>query len=58
MNVIDALGGVDVNVKFPFNKQTFGGRVIFFTPHHLKKALAYVRMRKQDPLGDRGRNIR
>jgi polyisoprenyl-teichoic acid--peptidoglycan teichoic acid transferase len=62
MDVVDALGGVDVNVKFPFHQETFGGEVIRFNPgpHHLdgEEALAYVRMRKQDPLGDQGRNLR
>ncbi|WP_188646100.1 LCP family glycopolymer transferase [Marinithermofilum abyssi] len=62
IDVVDALGGVDVNVKFPFSQQHFGGEVIPFKPgpKHLNgnEALAYVRMRKQDPRGDAGRNER
>ncbi|WP_108022354.1 LCP family protein [Melghirimyces profundicolus] len=62
IDVVDALGGVDVNVKFAFSQAHFGGEVIPFKPgpKHLNgnEALAYVRMRKQDPRGDAGRNER
>jgi LCP family protein required for cell wall assembly len=61
-NVVDALGGVDVNVKFPFHQEMLGGKMAYFKPgkHHLNgaEALAYVRMRKQDPNGDLGRTDR
>jgi polyisoprenyl-teichoic acid--peptidoglycan teichoic acid transferase len=59
---VDLLGGVDVNVKFPFSQQAIGGKLIFFKPGpvHLNgiETLAYVRMRKHDPNGDHGRNKR
>ncbi|OYD08050.1 LCP family glycopolymer transferase [Paludifilum halophilum] len=62
IDVVNALGGVDVNVKFAFSQAHFGGEVIPFKPgpKHLNgnEALAYVRMRKQDPRGDLGRNER
>ncbi|MFC4077411.1 LCP family glycopolymer transferase [Salinithrix halophila] len=62
IDVVDALGGVDVNVKFAFSQAHFGGEVIPFKPgpKHLNgnETLAYVRMRKQDPRGDAGRNER
>ncbi|MBH8597791.1 MULTISPECIES: LCP family protein [unclassified Thermoactinomyces] len=61
-NIVDALGGVDVNVKFPFHQRAIGGKMVYFEPgkHHLNgaEALAYVRMRHQDPRGDLGRNER
>jgi LCP family protein required for cell wall assembly len=60
--VVDAVGGVDVNVKFPFHQEMIGGKMAYFEPgnHHLNgaEALAYVRMRHQDPNGDLGRNER
>jgi LCP family protein required for cell wall assembly len=61
-DIVDALGGVDVDVKFPFHQRQIGGKMAYFQPgrHHLNgaEALAYVRMRKQDPKGDLGRNER
>jgi polyisoprenyl-teichoic acid--peptidoglycan teichoic acid transferase len=61
-DIVDALGGVDVNVKREFTQQMLGGDYAHFRlgKQHLdgKHALAYVRMRKKDPLGDRGRNER
>ncbi|WP_195574329.1 LCP family protein [Paenibacillus sp. 1001270B_150601_E10] len=52
--IIDALGGVDIN-----NKRSFSLDDQYFEegPLHLsgEKALAYVRMRKADPKGDFGR---
>jgi LCP family protein required for cell wall assembly len=61
-DIVDALGGVDVDVKFPFHQREIGGKMAYFQPgrHHLNgaEALAYVRMRKQDPKGDLGRNER
>lgn len=62
MDVVDQLGGVDVDVKKPFTYYSFGDKIIRFHvgPKHLngEEALAYVRMRKQDPEGDHGRNRR
>ncbi|MBA4541792.1 LCP family protein [Thermoactinomyces daqus] len=61
-DIVDALNGVDVNVKFPFHQAAIGGKMVYFEPgeHHLNgsEALAYVRMRHQDPKGDLGRNER
>jgi LCP family protein required for cell wall assembly len=54
---IDAIGGVTVN-----NTQSFsqGGSTFAEGPIHLngEQALDYIRMRKQDPRGDMGRNER
>lgn len=54
---IDLAGGVDVNPKFSFQ---LDGSVFKPGPVHLngEQALAYSRMRKEDPLGDLGRNVR
>jgi anionic cell wall polymer biosynthesis LytR-Cps2A-Psr (LCP) family protein len=51
---VDAVGGIDVNVPFPF---TYDGVRFERGTMHLdgKEALAFVRMRKADPLGDLGR---
>ncbi|MBA4603476.1 LCP family protein [Thermoactinomyces mirandus] len=61
-DIVDALGGVEVNVKFPFHQQAIGGDMVYFEPGvkelNGSEALAYVRMRKQDPRGDLGRNER
>ena len=61
-DIVDALGGVEVDVKFPFRQQAIGGDMVYFEPGPTKlngsEALAYVRMRKQDPRGDLGRNER
>lgn len=61
-NAVDLLGGVDVNVGYNFKGTMIGGRDACFYkgPMHLRgdEALAYVRMRKKDPLGDHGRNKR
>jgi len=60
--IVDSLGGVTVDVKFPFSQKALGGKKIFFEKGFRKlngiEALAYVRMRKQDPEGDHGRNKR
>lgn len=62
MEVVNELGGVDVNVQKGFTYKSFGGHKIVFEkgPRHLngEEALAYVRMRKQDVEGDHGRNRR
>lgn len=61
-DIVDALGGVEVNVQFPFHQVAIGGDMVYFEPGvkelNGSEALAYVRMRKQDPRGDLGRNIR
>lgn len=61
-SIVDTLGGVDVNVPFSFRAQMIGGEMAYFEkgPAHLNGAetLAYVRMRKNDPEGDKGRNKR
>lgn len=57
--IVDAVGGVDVNVAFswsdPYSQGTFSKG-----PAHLngQQALAYARMRHQDPTGDYGRQKR
>ncbi|SHE37063.1 transcriptional attenuator, LytR family [Seinonella peptonophila] len=62
MEIVDVLGGVNVNVEFPFHQRAIGGEMVYFEkgPAHLNgsQALAYVRMRHQDPNGDAGRNKR
>lgn len=62
MDAVDALGGVDVNVPFYFSTQSHLGKTLKFYPgpQHLngEQALAYVRMRKKDPMNDHGRNKR
>ena len=63
IDIVDALGGVDVNVKFDFWEKKLGRQErYYFTkgPMHLNgdQALSYVRMRKRDPRGDLGRNER
>lgn len=62
MDTIDGLGGIEVNNQREFSMTSFGGKKLHFPKgrQHLngEQALAYARMRKQDPLGDKGRNIR
>ncbi|WNB92704.1 LCP family protein [Bacillus sp. NEB1478] len=59
--VVDELGGITVNVPFDFKQGSFK-RMITFKKGPMKmdgeEALAFVRMRKQDPRGDIGRNER
>jgi polyisoprenyl-teichoic acid--peptidoglycan teichoic acid transferase len=61
-DIVDALGGVEVDVPFAFHQKAIGGKMVYFEPGPAKlngsEALAYVRMRKQDPRGDLGRNER
>jgi polyisoprenyl-teichoic acid--peptidoglycan teichoic acid transferase len=61
IDIVNAVGGVDVNVPMTFRISTFD-RVVQFNkgPMHLsgEEALPYVRMRKEDPQGDHGRNKR
>ncbi|MDA7025507.1 LCP family protein [Bacillus sp. CLL-7-23] len=62
--VVDEIGGIDVEVPFDFNEKSDVSKKkkIYFTkgPMHLngEEALAYARMRKQDKRGDFGRNDR
>lgn len=62
IDLVNAVGGVDVHVPFDFTTSTFGNKRITFKegPAHLtgEEALPYVRMRKNDPQGDFGRNKR
>ncbi|MFC0560833.1 LCP family glycopolymer transferase [Halalkalibacter alkalisediminis] len=55
--LVDALGGVQVNNSFAFsiNGHTFPEGELFLSG---EEALAYSRMRKEDPRGDFGRNDR
>lgn len=56
-DIVDTLGGVTVNSKFPFE---YGGYSFSEGKQELngKEALAYSRMRKDDPRGDFGRQDR
>lgn len=56
-DIVDALGGVTVHNEFAFSQSgyTFDEGEIFLNGD---EALAYSRMRKQDPRGDFGRNDR
>ncbi|WP_160112567.1 LCP family protein [Salicibibacter kimchii] len=61
MDIIDVFDGVDVDVPFAFSEQDAGGSLgaIQFDEGEQtlngEEALAYVRMRYQDPTGDFGR---
>lgn len=62
-DIIDEIGGVTVEVPFDFwEKSDINNKRIDFTKGTMtldgEKALAYARMRKQDPRGDFGRNDR
>ncbi|MGE6630233.1 LCP family protein [Bacillus sp. NPDC077027] len=63
-DVIDELGGIDVEVPFDFDEKSDikKSKKIYFTKGNMhlngEEALAYARMRKQDPRGDFGRNDR
>jgi polyisoprenyl-teichoic acid--peptidoglycan teichoic acid transferase len=60
-DIVDELGGITVNVPFDFKQPSFK-RMIYFKEGEMdlngEEALAFVRMRKQDPRGDIGRNER
>ncbi|WP_227937237.1 LCP family glycopolymer transferase [Alkalihalobacillus deserti] len=64
MEIIDSFGGVDVEVPFTFSEQNSAGVHNTITINEGlqtldgEEALAYVRMRKKDPLGDIGRGMR
>ena len=62
-DIVDTLGGVQVNVPFTFKSQLTGSlKWKTFQQGSMdlngNEALAYVRMRKSDPQGDKGRNER
>lgn len=62
-NVIDIIGGITVEVPFDFTeKSDIDNSVLYFTEGLMEldgeEALAYARMRKQDPRSDFGRNDR
>ncbi|PLS04334.1 LCP family protein [Neobacillus cucumis] len=63
-DIVDEIGGVNVNVPFDFYEytDTHPRKTVYFKegPASLngEEALAYARMRKRDPLGDFGRNDR
>jgi LCP family protein required for cell wall assembly len=56
-DIINAVGGIDVNNKYPFE---LDGVTLKAGPQHLNshQALEYARMRHQDPRGDFGRQER
>lgn len=62
VNIVDILGGVKVNVPFDFSQDSLEGNMYHFYEGEMEldgnEALAFVRMRKQDPEGDIGRNKR
>lgn len=63
IHIVDEIGGITVDVPFDFSEDTTKkGEKAYFKKGtmHLngEEALAYVRMRKQDPRGDFGRNER
>lgn len=62
-DIVDTLGGIEVDVPFTVDIQladTLKWKTYTEGPMMLKgnEALAYVRMRKKDPEGDKGRNLR
>jgi len=58
--IVDAVGGVDVNVPFSWTDANTGNQTFKKGPAHLngQRALAYARMRYEDPEGDYGRQKR
>ncbi|CAG9621423.1 LCP family protein [Sutcliffiella rhizosphaerae] len=62
-NIIDIIGGVEVEVPFDFTENSdVDNSTLYFTEGKMQlsgeEALAYARMRKQDPRNDFGRNDR
>ncbi|ATH93447.1 LytR family transcriptional regulator [Bacillus glycinifermentans] len=63
-DVIDEIGGIDVDVPFDFDEKSDVSKTkrIYFKKGNMhlngEQALAYARMRKQDKRGDFGRNDR
>ena len=58
--IVDAVGGIDVNVAFTWSDAYVGNYTFTKGPMHLNgaQALAYARMRHSDPQGDYGRQQR
>nr|WP_125708648.1 LCP family protein [Lacticaseibacillus porcinae] len=58
--IVDAVGGIDVNVAFTWRDAYVGNYTFTKGPMHLNgaQALAYARMRHSDPQGDYGRQQR
>lgn len=58
--IVDAVGGIDVNVAFSWTDPHVGNYKFTKGKMHLdgKQALAYARMRHEDPEGDYGRQKR
>jgi len=58
--IVDSVGGVDVNVPFSWTDANTGNQTFKKGPAHLngQRALAYARMRYEDPEGDYGRQKR
>ncbi|MFD1431273.1 LCP family glycopolymer transferase [Lacticaseibacillus yichunensis] len=58
--VVDAVGGIDVTVPFSWTDKNTGGQTFTKGPAHLNgdMALAFARMRDEDPQGDYGRQQR
>ncbi|WP_262315728.1 LCP family protein [Lacticaseibacillus parakribbianus] len=58
--IVDAVGGIDVQVPFSFTDKDTGSQHFVKGPMHLNGAwaLAYARMRHEDPEGDYGRQKR
>ncbi|WP_421381500.1 LCP family protein [Bacillus salacetis] len=62
-DIIDEVGGVKIDVPFDFSEKSDEDKqMIYFTEGEMtlngEEALAYARMRKQDPRGDFGRGDR
>lgn len=62
VEVVDILGGIEVEVPFDFTAPTLDGKTISYYKGAQtldgQESLAYARMRKQDPSGDIGRGER
>lgn len=59
-DIVDAVGGIDVNVPFAWNDTKNGAGIFEKGPAHLNgaRALQFARMRHEDPEGDYGRQKR
>ncbi|WP_127848689.1 LCP family protein [Lacticaseibacillus hulanensis] len=59
-DIVDAVGGIDVNVPFAWNDTKNGAGIFTKGPAHLdgQRALQFARMRHEDPEGDYGRQKR
>ncbi|MFC6169877.1 LCP family protein [Loigolactobacillus jiayinensis] len=58
--IVNDVGGIDVDIPFSFTSVWTGGQKFKKGVHHLNgtQALAYSRMRHEDPRGDYGRQMR